>query len=130
MIALTSRDAKFNRLRALGADHVLNYRTNPDWPQTVLALTGSRGVDRVVETGGIDTFAQSVWATAFGGEIALVSSVGSLGTPADVDLNAILTPLFVGLITVRPIFVGSRLSFETMNRAITAHQLRPVIAGY
>lgn len=127
VIALTSQDAKFDRFRALGADHVLNYRTNPDWPQTVLALTGDRGVDRVVETGGTDTFAQSVRATAFGGEIALVSSVGSLGTPTDVDLNAILTPLFVGLITVRPIFVGSRLSFEAMNRAITAHQLRPVI---
>lgn len=127
VVAMTSQDAKFAYLRALGADHVLNYRTNPDWHQTVLTVTGGRGVDRVVETGGTDTFAQSVRATAFGGEIALVSSVGSIGTPADVDLNAILTPLFVGLITVRPVFVGSRLSFEAMNRAITAHQLRPVI---
>ncbi|WP_310397709.1 NAD(P)-dependent alcohol dehydrogenase [Hymenobacter sp.] len=127
VIALTSRDAKFDQLQALGADHVLNYRTDPAWARQVLALTGGRGVTRVVETGGTDTFGQSVLATAFGGEIALVSSVGSINTPATASLSDLLNPLFVGLITVRPIFVGSRLGFEAMNRAITAGRLRPVL---
>jgi NADPH:quinone reductase-like Zn-dependent oxidoreductase len=32
-----------------------------------------------------------------------------------------------GLVTLRRFFVGSRTDFETMNRAIAQHRLRPVI---
>src|SRR6185312_13083834 len=54
-IALTSRVAKADRLRALGASHVIDYRANPEWHKEVLTLTDGRGVDRLLETGGTDT---------------------------------------------------------------------------
>ena len=38
MIATTSSDAKAEQLRALGASHVLNYRTSPDWGEEAKAL--------------------------------------------------------------------------------------------
>jgi NADPH:quinone reductase-like Zn-dependent oxidoreductase len=127
IIALTSRDEKIERLKALGADYVLNYRSNSEWSSAVLELTSGKGVDLVIETGGTDTLMQSVHATAFGGEIALVNFMGTINTKTDWDLKKILTPLFVRLITLRPLFVGSRLSFEDMNRAISLHKLHPVI---
>lgn len=104
-----------------------NYRTHPACHQEVLAATGGIGVNRVIETGGTDTFELSVKSTAFGGEIALVSSIGSINNISQTDLNNILTLLFIGLIKVRPIFAGSRVSFETMNRAIEETKLKPVI---
>jgi NADPH:quinone reductase-like Zn-dependent oxidoreductase len=39
VIATTSSDAKAAQLSALGAEHVLNYRTAPDWPERVRDLT-------------------------------------------------------------------------------------------
>ncbi len=43
VIATTSSDAKAERLRALGADAVLNYHRMPDWHLAVRELTGGRG---------------------------------------------------------------------------------------
>lgn len=52
MIATTSSEAKVARLRALGADVVINYKTTPEWG--ALAREESplgEGVDIVVEVG-------------------------------------------------------------------------------
>ncbi|WP_183563455.1 zinc-dependent alcohol dehydrogenase family protein [Mucilaginibacter sp. SP1R1] len=126
VIALTSKNSKFNALRALGADEVINYIDDPDWHTRVKELTGGRGVSRVIETGGIDTFEQSVKAAAFGAEITLVSSAGVVNN-SQVMLKSMLGTVFVKLINIRPVFVGSRRSFEAMNRAIEAWNIKPVI---
>lgn len=64
-----------------------------------------------------------------GGEIALVSlSTQSAG--AEVSLGNILMPLFLKLVTVRPFFVGGRLSLEAMCRAVSQNHLKSVIDKY
>lgn len=52
VIATTSSAAKAERLQALGADVVINYKDTPEWGDAVLAATGGRGADIVVEVGG------------------------------------------------------------------------------
>jgi NADPH:quinone reductase-like Zn-dependent oxidoreductase len=52
VIATSSSDEELGRLMALGADHVINYRSTPEWGQAAFDLTGGRGVDHVVEIGG------------------------------------------------------------------------------
>jgi NADPH:quinone reductase-like Zn-dependent oxidoreductase len=126
VIALTSKDSKFEALRNLGADEVINYTNQADWHQQVKELTGGNGVSRVIETGGIDTFEQSVKSAAFGAEVTLVSSAGVVNNSTAL-LKSVLTPLFVKMISIRPIFVGGRLSFEAMNRAIETFDIKPVI---
>src|SRR5262245_27098832 len=68
----TSSDGKFEKLCALGVDHVLNYVTVREWGQAVRELTGGDGVDRVVETFGPDTIEQSMRASALHGQIVLL----------------------------------------------------------
>jgi NADPH:quinone reductase-like Zn-dependent oxidoreductase len=43
VIATSSSDDKLARVRALGADHTLNYRTHPNWGAQVAAMTCHRG---------------------------------------------------------------------------------------
>ena len=71
VIATSSSDEKLERIRALGADHVINYRQTPDWGKRVRDLTGG-GVDHVVEVGGPGTLAQSIAAVRVGGHISLI----------------------------------------------------------
>ena len=40
VMATSSSDAKLERARVLGADHVVNYRTTPDWGAAVRDWTG------------------------------------------------------------------------------------------
>ena len=49
VIATSSADQKLERVRALGADHTVNYKADPEWGNTVRRLTGGHGVDHVVE---------------------------------------------------------------------------------
>ena len=48
VIATVSSDAKAEHARAAGADHIVNYRTEPV-VERVLELTGGAGVDRIAE---------------------------------------------------------------------------------
>lgn len=127
VIALTSKNDKTERLKALGAHEVINYQADANWHQQVLALTDNRGADLVLETGGTDTLEQSVLATGFGGAISLLTPSGTIHPGAPVTLNKILTMLFVKYITLKPMFAGTRLSFEAMNRAINLHGVKPLI---
>jgi NADPH:quinone reductase-like Zn-dependent oxidoreductase len=118
VISITSSGSKAEVLRQLGADHVVNRSEHPNWAAQVRHVTSGRGVDQVVETGAIDTLPQSLAACGANAEVALVAALGT-GT---LDAGALR-----GLVTLRRVFVGSRSSFEQMNRAIEAHGLRPVV---
>lgn len=120
VIVTTSQDTKADRLRALGADHVINYRTTPHWGEEVRGLGGA---DLVVETMGPQTIAESVTAAALYGEIVLLiwKAAGhpDLVIPGDV-YGPKLSP-------IRRLFVGSRTDLESMTRAMSTHEIRPVI---
>lgn len=115
----SSSDVKLQRASDLGATAGVNYRTNPDWEKWARAQTGT-GVDHVVEVGGTGTLEKSIRAVRTGGHIALIGVLAG-GTA----MNPL--PILMKSVRLRGIFVGSRSMFEEMNRAISAHQLRPII---
>lgn len=119
-IVTSSSDAKLEKARALGVTHAINYRTHPDWHEQVLKMTGGRGVDHVIETGGPGTLERSMQATAIGGTVSLIGVLAD-GTPPAMTL-ALLRCL-----TVRGIYVGSAEMFAGMNRALAAADIHPVI---
>jgi NADPH:quinone reductase-like Zn-dependent oxidoreductase len=77
VIATTSSDQKAKQLQALGADEVVNYRSNPDWHEAVRKLTGGRGVDYVIEVGGAGTLVNSLKSVAVQGQISWVGVLAS-----------------------------------------------------
>ncbi|MEV0412827.1 NAD(P)-dependent alcohol dehydrogenase [Streptomyces sp. NPDC050448] len=123
VVSTTSSADKADRLKALGADEVVDYRRNPDWGQAVRELTGGIGADLVVETGGPETIEQSVRASALYGQIALLITASAGKAGIEISHAAYAS----SLATIRRVFVGSRTQFEDMNRAVAAHGLRPVI---
>ena len=123
VIATTSSAAKADRLKALGADHVVNYVENPEWGAAVRELTGGRGADLVVETNGPDTIEQSMRASALYGQIVLLIT----GSPRKSGIEISNAAYAASLATIRRVFVGSRTHFEAMNRAVSLHGIRPVI---
>ena len=122
VIATTSTAEKAERLKAVGASEVINYTETADWDEKARELTEGRGVDCVVEIGGPGTIAMSLGALAVGGHVSLI---GASLSPSGAGLDPLL--LTGRGITVGSISVGSRADFETMNRAITMHRLRPVV---
>jgi NADPH:quinone reductase-like Zn-dependent oxidoreductase len=119
-IVTSSSDEKLARAQALGADERINYRVREDWDKAVLELTAKRGVDHVVEVGGAGTMQKSAAAAKIGGHIAVIGVLSGKGSfdPTTVLMKAL---------RMHGIFVGSREMFESMNRFIEKHGIKPVV---
>ncbi len=120
VLSITSNARKAERLRALGADEVIDRSRTPDWELAVLDRTGGDGVDHVLDAVGMPTLAKSVRSGAYNARITMIGAM-----PAD-DLP-VGNPFGSSYLSIRRIAVGSRTDFEAMNRAIAAHRMRPVV---
>lgn len=121
VISTSSSNEKLERLKALGADHTINYKETPEWGARVLELTNGRGVDHVIEVGGPATLAQSITAARIGGHISLI------GVLTGIEGNAPILTLLAKQIRLHAFVVGSRGHQQEMVRALSANQMRPVI---
>jgi NADPH:quinone reductase-like Zn-dependent oxidoreductase len=121
VVITSSSDAKLERARAIGADHTINYKTDPEWGSTVRDLTNGRGVDLVLEIGGPGTLPQSITATRIGGHISLIGILTGISGEVP-TLN-----MMVKQICLQGIIVGSRRHQQDMIRAIDANNIKPII---
>ncbi len=121
VIATSSSDAKLERLKAMGADHLINYKTTPEWGKKAAELAGGLGVDHVVEIGGAGTLPESITACRIGGHISLIGVLAGFAGP-------IPTVQIMGKqIRLIGITVGTRREQLDMIRAINANGIKPVI---
>jgi alcohol dehydrogenase len=79
---------KAEKAKALGADHVINYREER-FEGVVRKLTRKEGVDVVFEHVGPDTFAQSMFAMKRGG--VLVTCGSTTGVSVEINLFQLYT---------------------------------------
>lgn len=121
VVATSSSDEKLARMQALGADHLINYRQQPEWSRLVTEFTGGSGADHVIEVGGAATLGQSLRACRVGGHVAMIGVLTGHEGPVPTAL------LMAKNIRLQGVTVGSRRHQMDMVRAIEAVGLRPVI---
>jgi NADPH:quinone reductase-like Zn-dependent oxidoreductase len=119
VIITSGSDDKLARAKQMGAAHAINYTKIQDWGKHIRQITGSRGVDLVVEVGGSGTFNQSITALKRGGCVSLIGAL----TQGNVNI----LPILMNSIRIQGIFVGSREMFSAMNAAIALHRMHPVV---
>ena len=79
VITTVGSDEKIEPARALGADHVINYRSDR-FEGVVRKLTKKKGVDVVFEHVGKDTFAGSMLCLKRGGRLVTCGSTSGVST--------------------------------------------------
>jgi NADPH:quinone reductase-like Zn-dependent oxidoreductase len=120
VIVTTSSEDKVSRLKAVGADDVINYRTTPDWHIAVRELTKGRGVDQVVDVGG-GTLDQSIQSVGLEGQVNFIGRLSDQSTTINLNI------LYNAVATLRVVFAGNRAQFIAMNRAIAINHMKPLI---
>ncbi|AID27205.1 zinc-dependent alcohol dehydrogenase family protein [Salmonella bongori] len=121
VIATSSKDENLERIKILGADEGINYKTHPNWEQKVLELTDGKGVDITIEVAGGNGINKSVAATKVAGTIAQVGFL--TGQTAQLELM----PVIFRQMTIRGIAVAPRTSFDRMNPFLARHHINPEI---
>ena len=118
---ISSSDERIERVRQLGADAAINYRSVPDWAKASREITGGRGYDLIFELGGEKTLQQSLRCVRPGGMLAMI------GVLSGGAMNASLGSVVTRQVRLQGITVGHRDGFEAMLRAFEQHRIRPVI---
>ena len=113
-------DGKIDFARALGADHVVNYRRQ-DFVEEAKRWTGKRGVDIVIEHIGGDTFERSVYALT---RLGTLVTIGSHDTHwGRLDLRHVYSKNLRVLGTN----LGSILELKTLLEHVVEGRLKPVV---
>lgn len=121
VIVTSSSDDKLRRVKEIGAQDGINYRTSPAWSDRVRELTDRRGADLVVDVGGRDTLEQSVKSLAHSGTVSIVGGLSGYGG------NIPALGLLIKSARAQGVYVGSRADSVRMGAFIAKHRLHPVI---
>ena len=120
VIATAGSDAKLERARALGADHVVNYETQ-DFVQEVRRITEKRGVEVVFEHVGKKTWEKSILAAGIGGRIVTV------GATTGYDPLTDLRHVFFRQLSILGSTMGTGGELLEVLRYVGEGKLRPVV---
>ena len=120
VIATSSSDEKLSRVKAMGADYLINYKKTPEWGAEVKERFG--GAHEVIEVGGTGTLGQSMNALAAEGEIALIGVLAEGEPPSP-------RQLMMSGSSIRGIFVGSAQMARDLNGFVDKHRIEPAIGG-
>ena len=120
-VVTSSSDEKLARARQLGAAETINYKSTPEWEEIARKLAGGEGMDRIIEVGGSDTLPRSLKAVRMAGTVSVIGVLS--GVENTLGPRAIL----MNSVHLQGIYVGSRVMFQRMNRAIELHRIQPVI---
>ena len=119
VVVTSSRDDKIARMRELGADVGVNYRTTPAWGDRVRELTG--GVDVVLENVGRPTLDESMNACAPGATIVMIGT-----GPLPKELPK-MPGFYQKNLWLKAISNGSRQMFEDLLAGLVTMKIQPVI---
>jgi NADPH:quinone reductase-like Zn-dependent oxidoreductase len=122
VIITSSSDEKLERARALGADHVINYRADPDWDRKALEITDGRGANLIVEVGGGGTLAKSISAAALDGHVSVIGVLTGFESE-----TFPLASVMQKNLSVRGITVGSQSQLSDMCESIARNRYHPVL---
>jgi len=120
----SSSDDKLDRTREMGADFAVNYRNDPDWAEALLAQTGGRGADVVVDTLGFGEFGKTIAATAVEGRIGTLGALsGSPQDAPDFDQGSLIGKN----IAIKGIASGHRGMLESALDVVAEHDIELVV---
>ena len=117
-VVTSGSDAKLARAKALGADEIINYKTDVDWHKTARKMTGG-GPTLTVDSSGGETFSKCLDIARPGGRVVVYG-----GTQGDAKIKPF--SMFWKHLDILGTSMGSPEDFESML-ALFASGLRPAI---
>src|SRR5579864_5484071 len=120
VIATAGSDEKLAKARELGADHVINHKSQKIHDE-VRRITNKRGVDVVFEHVGTATWDDSVASLALAGR--LVTCGNTTGYDARLDLRF----LFSRQLSLLGSYMGAKSELHTVMTLVAAGRLKPVV---
>ncbi|NHJ20519.1 MAG: alcohol dehydrogenase [Candidatus Lokiarchaeota archaeon] len=122
VITTTSDQEKMKKAKAIGADHVINYKANPNYSKTIYSeLTQKRGIDVIVDSVGKLTLPISLRLLKPGGRLVIPGA--TTGPTTEIDIRQI----FWKQLKIIGSTMSNQKEFREVMNLVFNGVLRPVI---
>ncbi len=111
VLATASSDDRLAKLKPLGLDEGINYKTH-DVVQEVMRLTNGAGVDLVVDSVGGTTLQGSILSLGYRGRVSMVGAAGR--EPMNVDVGSLMG----GNRSLSGVFLGAEIASDRVHDMI------------
>jgi len=111
VLATASSDDRLERLKPLGLDAGINYKTQ-DVVQSVMKLTDNKGVNLVVDSVGGSTLQGSILSLGYRGRVSMVGAAGR--EPMRVDVGSLMG----GNRSLSGVFLGAEIATDRVHDMI------------
>jgi NADPH2:quinone reductase len=115
VIATASSDERLEKLKPLGMDIGINYKTH-NVVQEVMRITDKKGVDLVVDSVGGSTLQGSILSLGYRGRVSMVGAAGR--EPMTIDVSSLMG----GNRTLQGVFLGAEIAgdraYDNIQRLI------------
>jgi NADPH2:quinone reductase len=109
VLATASSDERLERLKPLGLDHGINYKTHTDVAKEVMRLTDKKGANVVVDSVGGSTLQGSINSLAYRGRVSMVGAAGR--EPMVVDVGSMMG----GNRSLSGVFLGAEIMTDRVH---------------
>ena len=127
-LIVTASPEKMERVRALGADLVINFRETPDFTEIVKEFSGKKGVDLILDHVGAKYLAPNMNSLAYKGRLVIIGVTSGIKAELNLALMMVKRQSIIGsVLRSRPVAEKGEIVAEFTRRALPKFADRTIV---
>ena len=127
-LIVTASPEKMNRVKALGADLVINYKETPDFADVVKEFTSKKGVDLILDHVGAKYLASNMNSLGYKGRLVIIGVTSGIKAELNLALMMVKRQQIIGsVLRSRPVAEKTEIVAEFSRRALPLFAARKIV---
>ncbi len=127
-LIVTASPAKMERVKALGADFLINFHETPDFTEEVKAFTNKKGVDLILDHVGAKYLAPNMNSLGYKGRLVIIGVISGIKAELNLALMMVKRQQIIGsVLRSRPVAEKGEIVAEFTRRALPKFADRSVV---
>lgn len=127
-LMVTASPKKMDRVKAVGADFIINYTETPDFTEVVKEYTNKKGVDLILDHIGAKYLAPNMNSLAYKGRLVIIGVTSGIKAELNLALMMVKRQQIIGsVLRSRPVAEKGEIVAEFTRRALPKFADRTIV---
>lgn len=127
-LIVTVAPEKMERVKQIGADHLINFRETPDFSEAVKEFTSKKGVDLILDHIGAKYLAPNMNSLAYKGRLVIIGVTSGIKAELNLALMMVKRQQIIGsVLRSRPVPEKGEIVAEFTRRALPKFADRTIV---
>jgi putative PIG3 family NAD(P)H quinone oxidoreductase len=127
-IIVTAHPSKMERVKAIGADLVIDFTTTPDFTEVVKEFTAKKGVDVILDHVGAKYLAPNMNSLGYAGRLVIIGVISGIKAELNLALMMVKRQQIIGsVLRSRPVKDKGEIAAEFVKTALPKFADRSIV---